>query len=92
MKPNNGSGMAIASLVLGIVSLVGVLFPGCALPAGVIGLALGIVSLRSPRRGMAIAGVVLSVLGLVAGVTWLVVQWKLIQSPGFYEWLDKYLM
>ena len=37
-------------------------------PITIIGLILGITSLKSPSRGMAIAGIVLSAVGLVATV------------------------
>lgn len=63
-----GAGFGIASMVLGIVALV----CGCclwyiSLPCALVGLALGAVSLKGNRdgRGMAIAGVVCSIISLV---------------------------
>lgn len=57
--------MAIISLVLGIISLPAALFfPIVAVPAGVVGLVLGIIGRRSQSRGVAIAGIVLSSVGL----------------------------
>jgi len=58
--------MAVASLVLGIVSLC---FSCCCLiglPASIVGLVLGIKGLDSRQRGLAIAGIVLCALGLLA--------------------------
>lgn len=57
------------SLVAGIVSVFG-LFPFIQLPAAIAGLVLGIRALRSPSRKMAIAGIVLSSIGLVV-MLWL---------------------
>lgn len=68
-------GMAVGSLVLGIVNLVGCCVPFSGV-LGVIGLPLGIVALRrinagqadpSPK-GMAIAGIVLCAIGLTIAV------------------------
>lgn len=61
-------GLAVASLVLGIVSLCLIWVPfvnflgmiGC-----VVGLVLGILALKSSGKGLAIAGVILSALSLV---------------------------
>ena len=57
------------SLIAGIVSILG-LFPFIQLPAAIAGLVLGIRSLRSPSRKTAIAGIVLSTIGLLVMV-WL---------------------
>jgi serine/threonine protein kinase len=60
VQPNRAKGLAIASLVLGIVGLVPVL----GLTTGVIGLALGITALakRTTSKGVATAGTVLGAL------------------------------
>ena len=71
-QPQGRNGMAIAALVLGIVGLVtSIVFIGGAL--GIVGLILGIVSLRSSKRtgtgrGMAIGGIVTSILAMAATV------------------------
>lgn len=66
-------GLAIASLVLGIVSLVF----GCAfylaIPCGIIAIILGAVSVKSTAKGMAIAGIILGSLGIVASVIFFIV-------------------
>ncbi|MBO0838756.1 MAG: hypothetical protein J2P28_25010, partial [Actinobacteria bacterium] len=57
--------MAIISLVLGIISLpLAVFFWPIGLPAAIGGLVLGILSRRSPGRGLAIGGIVTSAVGL----------------------------
>ena len=73
-QPQQGgkNGMAIAALVLGIVGLLtSIIFIGGAL--GIVGLILGIVSLRTSKRtgsgrGMAIGGIVTSILAILATI------------------------
>lgn len=66
-----GAGMAIASMVLGILSI---LFSCClyyvALPCGLVGLVLGAVAIKKDTagKGMAVAGVVLSIISLALAV------------------------
>jgi hypothetical protein len=69
--PNDKKGLAIASLVLGIVGLM----TGCCwllgLPCSVIGLILGLIAMKSSNssnRTLAIIGVVLSSLGILIGL------------------------
>jgi hypothetical protein len=72
--------MAIASLVLGIASVAFSMFNVCDVPIGVIGLVLGILGLRSTsRHAVAIAGVILCVIGLVLAISILTVG--LTQGP-----------
>ncbi len=66
--PSPGDNAAIASLILGIVSL---FFSCCCLiglPASIVGLVLGIMGLQSRQRPMAIAGIVLCSIGLLASL------------------------
>lgn len=71
-QQNVRNGMAIAALVLGIIGLVtSFVFIGGAL--GIVGLILGIVSLRTSKRtgsgrGMAIGGIVTSILAIIATI------------------------
>ena len=62
------SGLAIGSLVLGIVSLCAWFVPICGLPVSLSGIILGALSLGSSRRGMAIAGLILAALGLLLSI------------------------
>jgi hypothetical protein len=59
------SGFAIASLVLGVVSLCAWLLPICGVPISLVAVVLGALSLNSPRRGMAIAGIVLGAIAIL---------------------------
>ena len=70
-----GPGLAIASMVLGICGVVfGCCFYWLAFILGVIGLILGAVALakKTRGRGMAIAGLVLSIITIAFGVIGLV--------------------
>lgn len=60
------SSWAVASLVLGLVGLGGFVAPVlCSLVTSLPAIVLGAMSLKSQRRGMAIAGIVLGILGFV---------------------------
>jgi hypothetical protein len=56
--------MAIASLVLGVVSLLAWLIPVVGLPVSVVGLILGIIGRRSRSRGLALGGIITSSIGI----------------------------
>jgi hypothetical protein len=76
LPPRKGSGMAVASLVLGIVGVVFVCcFFGFSLLIAVAGLAFGIISLIQNRKGtgMAVAGTVLNGITLVITILLLTV-------------------
>ena len=64
---NSADIMAIVSLVLGIVSLCGACFWYCAGPISLIGIVMGVMGMKSEKnKTLAIIGVVLAVIGLVA--------------------------
>lgn len=62
--PQRSSGKAIASMVLGICSLLAWLCPIVGLAVSIIGLVLGVQAKKLQRNGMATAGIVTSVIGL----------------------------
>ena len=69
------SGLAIASMILGIVTLVFFWLFYIALPTGIPGLVLGIISLKkniSSSKGMAKAGVIMSAIGLGLAILFVV--------------------
>jgi hypothetical protein len=70
------NGLAVASLVLGILSIIFVWIPFIGMVAWIlapIGLVLGLVALKQPfGRGMAIAGSVCSGIGLLGCIAWVV--------------------
>ena len=59
------SAKAIASLVLGIIGLLAWLIPLFGVPINIVGLFLGSDGLKSAKRRMASAGVVMCIIGLV---------------------------
>ena len=69
----SASGVQIASFVLGVLSL---LFGFCyGLPSiimGIIGLICAIVGNRKNKHGIGTAGLVCSIVGLIAGICWLI--------------------
>ena len=70
--PRPGDGLAISSLVLGIVSVSLGWIPLCgivSLAPGIIGVVLGSLGLQSPRhRYLSLAGIILSVIGIALSV------------------------
>jgi len=64
--PTAGGGKAIASLCLGLFGLIAWILPIIGFPTTITGLVLAIKSLSGPRKGMATAGLVLCIIGLVA--------------------------
>jgi RNA polymerase subunit RPABC4/transcription elongation factor Spt4 len=65
---NDKKGFAIASLILGINSLWAWLLPFVGFPVAIVGLILGIVGRKSSMKKMAMAGIILSIIGVVATI------------------------
>ena len=65
VAPDNSKGLAITSLVLSILS-----FICCGFPFSIAGFICGLVSLsrKKEQNGMAVAGVIISVLGFIATI------------------------
>jgi hypothetical protein len=61
---------AIASPALGLISLCAAVIPICGGIASVIGIILGLSSLKTEHSRSAVAGVALSVLGLLIAITY----------------------
>ena len=62
------SDKSIAALVLGIIGLIACIIPIIGMPITIVGLVLGIKSRNSKNRGLAIAGIVLCIIGLLVTV------------------------
>lgn len=88
--PQPQNGMAVAALVLGIVSIVfAFLFFPIGLILGVLGIVFGIIGRNRAqanpamgRRGMAIAGLITGVIGLVISIVILVLTVVLVNEVG----------
>lgn len=57
-EPSQGQGMATAALVLGICGLVLFCIPGLGIICSILGIIFGSLTLSSPHRGMALAGLI----------------------------------
>lgn len=69
IAPNQkGDGLAVASLVLGILSVVTCCAWGLSIVCGIIGLILGIVAKIKGSSGMSVAGIVLNCCGIALGI------------------------
>lgn len=70
-QPGNKKGMAIASMVLGIVAVVLFCLWYISIPAAIVGLILGVLSNKAGKDGMATAGIVLSIIALAIAIIWI---------------------
>lgn len=65
VQPERGRGLALAGMILGIISMVAWLLPLTGYPIAIVGLILSILGRRSvTRKGMALAGIILSAIAL----------------------------
>lgn len=65
---SNISRLAITSFVLGLLNLGSWVLPICGFPMSILGLIFGFASLNSPKRALAITGIVLSLIGLISSI------------------------
>ena len=79
---NGGNGLAIGSLVLGIVGVVvGFFVAFVGIIAGVVGLILGIIARRRGlNRGMVLAGIILSAIAIVIGIIGIILAGVLVSQ------------
>lgn len=90
-EKKGGQGLAIAGMVLGIISLVCCCFGYIALVIAIVGFVLSLISLiqKKPGKGMAIAGIVCSVISIVFLVICMAVGNSI--SPSEYQEILKQL-
>lgn len=67
-ETKTATGFSIASLVLGIVSLVFMCFWVISIPCSILALIFGILSIKKPGKGMAIAGIITGAITLALWV------------------------
>ncbi len=70
--PADRRGLAIASLVLGIISLCGAIFWFCGGPLAIVAVVLGVLSRNSTARGMATAGIILGAIGILLAIVFVI--------------------
>jgi hypothetical protein len=71
-KPKTGNGMGIASLVLGICSIVICCCYGIGIIPSVLALIFGILQQRKNPNGIATAGIVLGIVGILCNLVFLI--------------------
>lgn len=81
---NQSKGLSIASMVLGIVSLVFFCFAYICIPCGIIAIILGGVALakKAAGKGMAITGLVCAVVGVAVYVILSIIGASILSSMG----------
>lgn len=90
-----GNGVAVAALVCGILAMVLFFAFPLAILLGLVGLILGIVGVRrarhpaTGRKGMAVAGIITSVLGLVLGMVVLAGVVKVFNDPAMRDTFER---
>ena len=93
-NPGESKGMAIASMVLGIVSVCLCCLWYVSIFTAIIGLVLGIVSMKKSEggRGMAIAGIITSIVAIVAIVFLFIYVFVIVgtASTSLYDYYDFY--
>lgn len=65
---SSGDGWAVGAFVAGLLSLLIVCLPPLGFAAAAAGLGMGALGLKSRSRGLAVAGIVFSIVGLVFAV------------------------
>lgn len=85
MPPQNGgSGLGVASMVLGIISLVLFCIPYVCIPGGIISIVLGGVNIgkNKPGKEMAIAGVVCSIIAIAVYIILTIIGASILDEMG----------
>lgn len=80
-QPEKGGGLAIAGLILGIVSIPVAFFPICGFIAAILGFIFSILGRRAPsKRTMATIGMILSIIGFVLAIVFTGLNLALLMS------------
>ena len=95
-QPNMGQqakdrkGLAIASLVLGIASTVLFCLVYLDTPLGILAVVFGCLGLKSSKKGLAIAGIILGAVGIIASIAFTFVVVDMIADPTKYGYPSDY--
>lgn len=81
--PKKGKGLAIAAMVVGIVSLCAFCFWPVAIIGGILAIIFGAVAIKSAGRGMAIAGIITGAVAVVLAILFIVLLAAGV--AGFYD-------
>lgn len=67
-KQSDGSGLSIASMVLGIFSILNFAYWFTAIPLSILAIIFGVIGMNKSGRGMALAGIITGVIGIIVTV------------------------
>lgn len=85
------SNKSVISLILGILALLTSCVPILGMILGIAGLILGILGLKTDKRGLAIAGIVVSVFAIISAIVFALLTAALVSSPEFMQQFEQEL-
>ncbi|MBR6959128.1 MAG: DUF4190 domain-containing protein [Clostridiales bacterium] len=91
--PSGGKGLAVASLICGILGIVG----GCCITyvgvgLGIAAIVMGVVAKKKGQRGMATAGLILGIISTVLAAAMIIYNiWYISTHPGYMNDVSKML-
>ncbi len=88
-EENNKKGWCIASLVLGIISIVFFCLWNISIPCGVLAIIFGIAGIKSKSKGMAISGLITGAIGLLISMTIVIFIFVFGIASGISDVVDK---
>lgn len=87
---NNNNGMGIASLILGICSIAICCCYGVGAIPAIIGLILGILQNKKNANGIATAGIILGIIGILLNVVWLIYMIIFLSEDGLQDFVNEF--
>lgn len=87
---NNNNSMGIASLILGICSIAICCCYGVGAIPAIIGLILGILQNKKNANGIATAGIVLGIIGILLNVVWLIYMIIFLSEDGLQDFVNEF--
>lgn len=94
-QKDGGHGLAIASLVLGILAVISCCCWYLSIILGVVGIVLAVISKSKSSTGkmetMALVGMILSILGIVLALVYVIWAVNYMQSPAYQDALDQFM-
>lgn len=86
----NNNGMGIASLILGICSIAICCCYGVGAIPAIIGLILGILQNKKNANGIATAGIILGIIGILLNVVWLIYMIIFLSEDGLQDFVNEF--
>lgn len=87
---NKSNGLGIASLILGICSIAICCCYGVGAIPAIIGLILGILQNKKNANGIATAGIVLGIIGILLNVVWLIYMIIFLSEDGLQDFVNEF--